>query len=140
MRLKVLGEEKRWGVGQLFGGSIARIPRALRHTIRNRSPSPLLVLCHLVNLAKLARVRQPTHVHLLRTLPQEWVTAAATARYFGVSRGTVHAWIRNGLLSAIQFQASHYSDTRPRKTKRAEYRIHRDELQRFLAAFRSGRV
>jgi hypothetical protein len=52
----------------------------------------------------------------------------------------VRYWIRRGYLQGFQVQQAHYSDERPRKGKRAEWRVSLHEWERFLVAYRSGRV
>lgn len=79
-------------------------------------------------------------MHLSRRWAQQWVTASAVAEYLGVSLSTVRKWIRDGSLKATMVQQRHYSDERPRKTKRGEYRVQKRDVDSFLAAFRSGRV
>jgi transposase len=80
-------------------------------------------------------------VHLQTALkPGQWVTASAIARHLGVSGALVRYWIRRGYLQGFQVQEAHYSDERPRKGKRAEWRVALQDWERFLVAYRSGRV
>lgn len=75
----------------------------------------------------------------LKLQPGQWVTAASIARHLVVSGALVRYWIRKGWLPAVQVQAAHYSDDRPRKGKRAEWRIAAADWERFLTRYRAGR-
>lgn len=65
-----------------------------------------------------------------------YITVAAFSAYLGISGETARSYIRRGLLKAHQLPTVHYSDERPRKTGRAEWRIHEDDLADFLRRFR----
>lgn len=71
----------------------------------------------------------------------KWVTSAALARWLGVTPSVLTRLIKQGRLRAARFPSKHYSDERPRKTERAQWRIFEDDLEDFLRRFRGdGRV
>lgn len=72
---------------------------------------------------------------------QRWTTPTHLARYLGVGYTTVISWIKNGELPASPAFGHHYSDERPRKTKRGTWRIYERDLMPKLQAMRaSGKV
>jgi len=71
--------------------------------------------------------------------PAKYTTVALVAAHMGVCARTVHLWIEVGILRASQPQVAHYTDTRPRSTYRALWRIHEDDLADFLGRMRGSR-
>lgn len=67
---------------------------------------------------------------------QRWTTPARVAAYFGVTRGTVCAWLRRRYLGARMVTDRHYTDERPRKTARGRWRIFEADLAILLRELR----
>lgn len=67
-----------------------------------------------------------------------FTTLPALAAYLGVTRETVRAWIRRGLLVASQFSTAHYTDTRVRDGRKLRWRVYEPDLMAFLERTRSG--
>jgi len=91
---------------------------------------------HIVTAAFLALHSIPVATMVDASLMPKLTTAAALARYLGVSSQTVRMWIQRGDLVAYQAPNRHYADDRPRRTKRAEWRIRQEDLVSFFARFR----
>lgn len=67
---------------------------------------------------------------------QRWTTPARVATYFGVTRGTVCAWLRRRYLGALMVTDRHYTDERERRTARGRWRIFEPDLAVLLRELR----
>jgi len=75
---------------------------------------------------------RPKSQHV-RALP-----VSVVAKHLCVSRETVRTWIYAGKLRAFRNPHRHYTDDRPRKTTRAQWRIPVDAYEEFLVRWRAG--
>jgi excisionase family DNA binding protein len=67
---------------------------------------------------------------------QAYVSLSELAQHLGTTRRTLYGYIRRGELRAERMPL-HYTDSRPRKTSRSRWRVHRDEAERFMQQWRS---
>lgn len=58
------------------------------------------------------------------------------ANYFGVTRGTVCAWLRRKGIGGLMVTTPHYTDDRVRRTRRGTWRIFERDLEKLLRAMR----
>jgi hypothetical protein len=69
-------------------------------------------------------------------MTQQWVSLSELAQHLGTTNEALYPYIRRGELRAERMPV-HYTDSRPRKTSRSRWRVHRDEAERFMQQWRS---
>jgi Helix-turn-helix domain len=74
-------------------------------------------------------------------MQSRWLPASALAQYIGVHPRTVRDWIAGGVVPAVRVQKQHYTDDRPRKTARGQWRIYETDVDALLLRLRlSGKL
>lgn len=78
-------------------------------------------------------------MHPKSAAKQRWVSLPAIADHLGLGRSTLRAWAQQGRIRACQVPEAHYTDERPRRTRRATWRVYEADLRAFLARMRRGK-